>query len=376
MQPVNRSIRQFFAKQIGLAYTPYMRIRRFLLLLPLLAALLVACGAASEESMSYGAPEAQRAMETMGMAMAEEAAAMPAAIVEKEVVREIDMVRAMPAAAPTAAPVAAAAAMPAAPAPAEVEVMVESIELDTAAQSDILPQPAQPSAPAQERIIIRTVNMSLVVRDISGVVDRIGGIAQGLGGWVVNADRSSQHYGFVSLRVPAQDLDTAIRRLRELAVEVESESSTSQDVTDEYVDINSRLRSLRATEEALLELLTQAQDVEDALLVRSELSYIQVEIEELLGRIKYLEQTSAYSLINVSLNLAPRTMPASAGPGSDLQRRPGRAVPGHLCAPGGHRGLYLYLGLWRRHGAGNRLRQRAHPGDGAADYRHGEPRLF
>ena len=74
-----------------------------------------------------------------------------------------------------------------------------------------------------------------------------------------------------------------MRQLRQLAVEVESESSTSQDVTDEYVDSNSRLRSLRATEAALLELLEQSADVESALLVRAELSQVQTEIESCWG---------------------------------------------------------------------------------------------
>ena len=96
-------------------------------------------------------------------------------------------------------------------------------------------------------------------------------------------------------------------------MEVESESSTSQDVTDEYVDSNSRLRSLRATEAALLELLGQSTDVESALLVRAELSQVQTEIESLLGRIKYLEQTAAFSLINVDLRLAPQPLAVDAG---------------------------------------------------------------
>ncbi len=171
----------------------------------------------------------------------------------------------------------------------------------------------QASAAAQERVIIRTVQMSLVADEIADTVARIGEIAQAAGGWLVSSDRSSRHYGQVSIRVPAQNLDNAVGRIRGLAVAVESESSTSQDVTDEYVDHNSRLRSLRATEGSLLALLEQAGDVEASLEIYRELTQLQVEIESLEGRLRFLEQTAAFSLINVNLSLAPETMAVDAG---------------------------------------------------------------
>ena len=173
----------------------------------------------------------------------------------------------------------------------------------------------QASVSAQNRIIVRTVGMGLIVDNVAGSVDRVGDVAVELGGWTVSSDRSAIHRGNVSVRVPAQQLDEAVRRIRALGIRVDWESSTSQDVTDEYVDSNSRLRSLRATEEALLNLLNQADDVEDALEVQRELTGLQAEIESLEGRIKFLEQTAAFSLINVTLTLAP--MPLAMDAGSD-----------------------------------------------------------
>ena len=116
--------------------------------------------------------------------------------------------------------------------------------------------------------------------------------------WVVGTERRSRHHGFVVVRVPAQLLDDAVMRLRGLAVEVVSESSTSDDVTDEYVDSQSLLKTLRATEESMLQLIQKADAVEEALEVQKELVEVQGEIEVLIGRIKFLEQTSAFSLIN------------------------------------------------------------------------------
>ena len=99
-----------------------------------------------------------------------------------------------------------------------------------------------------------------------------------------------------------------------MAKDVESEVSTSQDVTDEYFDLQSRLKNQQATEEALIRLLDRAESVDHALAVQRELSAVQENVERLLGRIKLLEETSAYSLITVSLKLAPVDMSIDAGP--------------------------------------------------------------
>ena len=167
---------------------------------------------------------------------------------------------------------------------------------------------------SQQRIIIRTVDMTLVVGNVATTLDDIAELAQSFDGWVVSSDRSAKHRGFISLRVPADQLGDAVLRLRGMAEEVESESTSSQDVTDEYVDNRSRLVSLKATEGALLALLNRAEKVEDALNVQRELASLQAEIESKQGRIKFLEETSAFSLINVLLRLSPIDMPVDAGP--------------------------------------------------------------
>ena len=199
-----------------------------------------------------------------------------------------------------AAPVAAAA-----PAPARAAIGV--------AAESALPQPQIADLAVQQRIIVRTVDMSITVSDIAGSIDTIGAMATELGGWVVSTNRSQKHRGFVSIRVPADDLDGAISRLRAMAVEVESEITTSRDVTDEYVDIDSRLKTLRATEESLLGLMRTARTVEDTLKVQESLTRTQEQIEQLEGRIKFLEQTSAFSLISVALGLEPADMMTDAG---------------------------------------------------------------
>ena len=99
----------------------------------------------------------------------------------------------------------------------------------------------QAASPAQSRIIVHTARMSLVVEEVAVTLDRIGGIAHSLGGWVVNSDRTSRSSGSIAIRVPAQSLEQAFTDLEALALKVEARTVTSQDVTDQYVDNQSRL---------------------------------------------------------------------------------------------------------------------------------------
>ena len=212
--------------------------------------------------------------------------------------------------APTAAPAATFAPAPTGtPAPASAEMADE-----TRAAVTLTALKVQPSPATQNRIIVHTGNMFLVVDDVAGSVDRIIGMAREFGGWVVNADRSSRHRGFVAIRVPAESLTGVMDRLEGTAIDVKARSLTSEDVTDEYVDSQSRLLSLRETERVLLELLGRADDVEDALKVQQEITQLQVQIEALQGRINFLEETAAYSLLIVSLELSTHSMPVDVGP--------------------------------------------------------------
>ena len=207
---------------------------------------------------------------------------------------------------------------PAAPAPAMAREVVKEVEKTVEQQAALASPDLSAQQPAQlvsqRRIIVRTANMVIVVDEIQAAIDDISRMADVLGGWVVSTDRSRKHDGSVSIRVPAANLDLAIEELRELAKDVETEITTSQDVTDEYYDLQSRLKNQQATEAALIRLLDRAENVEHALAVQRELTDVQENVERLLGRIKLLEETSAYSLITVSLRLAPLDMAIDAGP--------------------------------------------------------------
>jgi len=186
------------------------------------------------------------------------------------------------------------------------------------APQEVAPMPAPAPMPAgqdesfipktlpstEERMIVRTGEMSLVVEDVVDTRDEIAQLAVKYDGYVVSSRISGEEQemrGYISIRVPDDKFESALAELRGLSVRVISESTSSQDVTEEYVDLESRLKNAQATENQYLALLQKAADVEDILRIYERLSQVRREIEQIKGRMQYLERTSSMSLISVSL---------------------------------------------------------------------------
>ena len=157
---------------------------------------------------------------------------------------------------------------------------------------------------AEERMIVRNGDMSLVVEDVVSARDEIAQLAVRFDGYVVSSQiwgEEQDMRGWISIRVPDDKFEQTLAELRELAVRVTSESTDSRDVTEEYVDLQSRLKNAEATESQYLALLEKAADVEDILRIYDSLSRVRSEIEQIKGRMQYLERTSSMSLISVRL---------------------------------------------------------------------------
>ena len=218
---------------------------------------------------------------------------------------------------------ASAPAAPAAPAPLPTAAPIAAASVGGA---DVVPSQDEIRArrASVQRVIVRTARVDLVVDAVQPSLDAIGRAADDAGGWVVSTSRASKHAGSISVRVPATALDAFIETLRGMAAEVVSESTDSQDATDEYFDLRARLDNMLATQERMLEFLDLAPDARQALEVQRDLNDLQTEIERAKGRIRLLEETSAFSLVTANLTLAARDMAVDAGP--DRTEAAGEAI--------------------------------------------------
>jgi hypothetical protein len=166
------------------------------------------------------------------------------------------------------------------------------------------PSPSDNEEPTQDRKIVKEGSVTLEVADIAETMDKVAEMADELNGYVVSSYKYEYERGVsghITIRVPSEKFDEAFARLRQLAMAVPYETTTAEDVTEEYVDLEAQLRNLQATEAQYLALLDKAENVEDMLKVQKELSNVRGQIEQIEGRMQYLERTSETALIEVTL---------------------------------------------------------------------------
>lgn len=173
----------------------------------------------------------------------------------------------------------------------------------------------------QERKVIENAELAIVVADPKARIVEIAQLARELGGFVVSSrtyertmpDGTSVPEGSITIRVPAGSLDEALTRIKADVVEVQSENRSGQDVTNEYVDLQSRLKARQAAEAQLLEMMKQSQNADDTLAIFNQLIEIQSEIEVLKGQIKYYDESVATSAITVQLIAEKSIQPIQIG---------------------------------------------------------------
>jgi hypothetical protein len=176
--------------------------------------------------------------------------------------------------------------------------------------------------PGQERMVIMNADLTIVIPDPQAKMDEIAALADSLGGFVVSLnmyqtylyDGGTAPEGYISIRVPADKLENALSQIKADVVEVRNETRNGQDVTADYVDLQSRLTALEAARDQLQTIMDAATKTEDVLNVFNQLQYYNEQIEMVKGQMKYYEEASAYSLINVTLVAEETLQPIQIGP--------------------------------------------------------------
>lgn len=176
-------------------------------------------------------------------------------------------------------------------------------DIETIAESET-ERPNSNNAQSQ-RLIIKDGHMTLVVMEPDAILEDTVDLAVAIGGYVISQRVWEDHAGFryatVQLGVPVDRFEEAMQSLRSYGT-VTDESASGQDVTDEYVDLNSRFGNLLATQERLRSFLEAARNVEEILEVNDELKEIEEELEIIQGRMTYLADRAAVSTINLTIN--------------------------------------------------------------------------
>lgn len=167
------------------------------------------------------------------------------------------------------------------------------------------PVPVDATAATGERIIKEgTVTLEVEPGQFDTAFSQVIARAQALGGHVSASSSSTDDEGLVSgqvtVRVPVRSFEDLLTTLGE-AGDVVDRNITSQDVSEEYTDLESRRRNLQAQERFYLGLLEQAQSINDAIAVQQRLEGIQSQIEQITGRMNLLEDRSSFSTLTVRI---------------------------------------------------------------------------
>ena len=175
------------------------------------------------------------------------------------------------------------------------------------------------SVPALRPAVVQTASLALSVpqNEFDSTIQRARTIATGAGGFVISSSASQGEEkrlvrGTLVVRVPERSYARVLEQLSDLG-RVEAQEEAGQDVSQELVDLQARIRHLQAVEARLLGFLEETESVASALTVQSELNQVQLELEQARGRLAYLDDQ--VELATISLEIQERQVAAAAGDG-------------------------------------------------------------
>ncbi len=182
-------------------------------------------------------------------------------------------------------------------------LMMESAALSPAPLNASARVQADASAPG--RMLIWHARYTLEVEEPAAAADQVAELARQAGGFVEMRSGGDEDQARLSLRVPAQELQSALDALEGVGKVTDREVS-SRDVTEQYVDLDARLRTKIALRDRLRQLLDRADDVQDILAIEKELSRIQADIDAMQAHLNSLARQ--VELVSVEVTLKRRTV--------------------------------------------------------------------
>jgi len=166
------------------------------------------------------------------------------------------------------------------------------------------------TAEAADRKIIRNAEITIEVPSTTDAQHQVTSIAETHGGFVVTSEAKQRESNDPAqrtldiklvVRVPSNQFGRAFDEIKKLAGNTPSENVTSQDVTEDFIDLEARIKTQKALEVQFLEIMRQANKISDALEVQRQIAEVRTDIEKLEGRKRFLENRSSLSTINVNI---------------------------------------------------------------------------
>jgi len=178
---------------------------------------------------------------------------------------------------------------------------VQKISLEQSEQTKIAPA-------AVERKIIRDADLELEADQPAEAQAKITAIAESRGGFVVESNQSSSDVKTtvrdkvsMTVRIPADKFNESLDEIRKTATRTIGETVKGQDVTEEFIDIEARLKSQKALEAQFLEIMKRSNSVDEALSIQREIADVRGEIEKVEGRKQFLQNQASLSTIKIKI---------------------------------------------------------------------------
>ena len=185
-------------------------------------------------------------------------------------------------------------------------------------------------------MIVKNADVRFTVKDTDVAIDRATQIIGDAGGYIVSSRvwfqdyyGNNLKYAAVTIGVPVDEFEKVLSRLRGLALKVVDETAAGDDVTQQYVDLQSQLTNLESTRARIQDFLKDAKTVDEALRINQELSNIEGQIEQIKGQMNYLNDRSAYSTITINFEpefpvLTPTPTPTANPTATPIPWNPGQ----------------------------------------------------
>lgn len=179
---------------------------------------------------------------------------------------------------------------------------------------------SQTPQPAVERKIIRNAEMTLEADSPDETQAKINQIAESKGGFVIESQKQTNDTKAtktdivtMTVRVPSAKFDETLEEIRKSSNRVIVETVKGQDVTEEFIDVEARLKTQKALEAQFLEIMKQAKTVNETLEVQSKIAEVRGEIEKVEGRKRFLENQSAFSTLRIRIQTPAAFSASSSG---------------------------------------------------------------